>query len=73
MFVSEFGDYPETLLSYTPGFGKVTVHPAGYRPCDNEQEVLERIGYQAERDTDWPAESVFCAHGAGLSCPWSGK
>ena len=71
VYVSEFGDYPETLLSFTHGLGKVTVHPAGYRPCHNEQEVLERIGYQAERDTEWPADSVFCAHGAGRVIPWS--
>ena len=70
VFVSEFGDYPETLLSYTHGLGKVTVHPAGYRPCHNEREVLDRIAYQAERDTLWPADSVFCAHGAGFVVPW---
>ena len=70
VFVSEFGDYPETLLSYTHGFGKVTVHPAGYRPCHNEAEVLEQIGYLAERDTEWPADSVFCAHGGGYVVPW---
>ena len=70
VFVSEFGDYPETLLSYTHGLGKVTVHPAGYHPCHNEQEVLDRIAYRAERDTDWPADSVFCAHGAGYVVPW---
>ena len=70
VYVSEFGDYPETLLSYTHGLGKVTVHPAGYRPCHNEQEVLDRIAYQPERDTDWPADSVFCAHGAGYVVSW---
>ena len=70
VFVSEFGDYPETLLSYTHGLGKITVHPAGYHPCHNEQNILEQIDYQPERDTDWPQDSVFCAHGAGYAVPW---
>ena len=68
--VSEFGDYPETLLSYTHGLGKVTVHPSGYRPCHDEARVLEESSYQPERDTDWPTGSVFCAHGAGFNVPW---
>ena len=68
--VGELADYPETLLSFTHGLGKITVHPAGYQPCHNAQEVLERTDYQAERDTEWPADSVFCAHGAGFVVPW---
>ncbi|MBQ9662450.1 MAG: NYN domain-containing protein [Oscillospiraceae bacterium] len=66
----ELADYPETLLSYTHGLGKITVHPAGYRPCHNAQEVLAATDYQAERDTEWPADSVFCSHGAGTVVPW---
>ena len=57
-------------MSYTHGLGKVTVHPAGYRPCHNEQEVLDKFGYEPERDTEWPADSVFCAHGAGYVVSW---
>lgn len=66
----ELGDYAETLLSYTHGLGKITVHPAGWQPCHDEQRILEESGYLAERDTDWPADSVFCAHGAGFIVPW---
>ena len=68
--VSAFGDYPETLLSYTHGLGKVTVHPSGYRPCHEEERVLAETDYQPERDPDWPTGSVFCAHGAGFNVPW---
>ena len=39
-------------------------------PCHNEQEVIEKIGYDSERDLDNPTSSVFCAHGAGYLVPW---
>ena len=43
---------------------------AGYRPCAEAEKVIEAIGYQAERDTENPADSVFCGHGAGYNVPW---
>ena len=68
--VSEFGNYPEIILSYTHGLGKVTVHPSGYRPCHDEARLIEETGYLPERDQAWPPDSVFCAHGAGFKVPW---
>ena len=67
---SEFGGYPETLLSYTHGEGRVTFHPAGYQMCHNEADVLKEIEYDPKRDTEWPADSVFCAHGGGYTVAW---
>ncbi len=65
------GDYPEMLLSYTHGLGRITIHPIGYQPCHNPEQVLENSDYNPERDTDWPADSVFCAHGAGFNVHWT--
>lgn len=67
---SEIGDYQEILQSYTHGLGKLSLYNAGYQFCHDEQKVLENTEYEPERDTDWPADSVFCSHGAGHSVPW---
>ena len=42
----------------------------GYAPCQNQDEIVEEIGYDSERDLDNPQGSVFCAHGAGFVVPW---
>ena len=42
----------------------------GYEPCKNQDEIVEQIGYDSERDLDNPTGSVFCAHGAGFVVPW---
>ena len=42
----------------------------GYAPCQNQDEIVEEIGYDSERDLDNPTGSVFCAHGAGFVVPW---
>lgn len=58
------------MTSYTRGRGRIFCTPAGYEPCHNAEEVTAFIGYDAERDTENPAGSVFCAHGAGFNVPW---
>lgn len=68
--VSEFGGYPTKLLSYTGGRGRVFTQLKGYAPCHNAKEVIDEIGYEAERDTENPCGSVFCAHGAGFVVEW---
>ena len=62
--------YPLEVTSYTRGRGKISFVPAGYIPCGNAAEVIERIGYDSEKDTENPTGSVFCAHGAGFLVPW---
>lgn len=32
--------------------------------------MIEQVGYDPERDTENPADSVFCAHGAGYNVKW---
>ena len=35
------------------------------------EEIVEKTGYDSERDLDNPTGSVFCAHGAGFVVPWN--
>ncbi len=62
--------YQMEINAYTRGKGRLSCRFHGYAPCHNEQEVIERYGYDPERDLDNPADSVFCAHGAGFIVPW---
>lgn len=68
--VSEFMDYPEEVISYTSGKGVISMRENGYRPCHNAKEVIEKIGYDKERDLENPSSSVFCSHGAGFEVKW---
>ena len=68
--VSEFGSYQTKMLAYTGGKGRLFTRLQGYEPCHNTDEVVERIGYEAEHDTENPCGSVFCAHGAGFVVEW---
>ena len=68
--VSTMRSYPMEVVSYTRGRGHLSLTLDGYRPCHNAQEVITAIGYEPEHDLDNPADSVFCAHGAGFVVPW---
>ena len=68
--VAVFGDYAETLASYTKGEGRVAYEMGGYQPCRNTDEVLAEIQYDPDADKRNPSASVFCSHGAGMIVPW---
>ena len=68
--VATVGNYQAEVNAYTRGKGVLRLKMSGYRPCHNTDEVIEQIGYEAERDTRNPADSVFCAHGSGFNVPW---
>lgn len=63
--------YQTELAAYTKGRGRLSCSLRGYLPCHNAKEVIEETGYDAERDTENPTGSVFCAHGAGFVVPWN--
>ena len=67
---STMRSYPMEVVGYTRGRGHLTLTLDGYRPCHNAAEVIEDAGYEPEHDLDNPADSVFCAHGAGFVVPW---
>ena len=68
--VSEMQDYQREVTTYSRGRGKLFCTLKGYFPCHNQDEVVEVIGYDPERDVENPTGSVFCAHGAGFVVPW---
>lgn len=68
--VSTMRDYQIDVTSYTGGRGRLTCVSNGYIPAYNEEEVIEKIGYQVELDLLHPTGSVFCAHGAGFVVSW---
>lgn len=63
-------DYHHEVLAYSKGRGSLMCSFFGYAPCHNSDEIIEQMGYDALSDTDNPASSVFCAHGAGYNVPW---
>lgn len=68
--VSEMRNYWTKVAAYTKGRGRLSCTAAGYAPCHNADAVIAASGYDPERDTDNPADSVFCSHGAGHTVKW---
>ena len=68
--VSEMTGYAAQVAAYTKGEGRLSLTVKGYEPCHNAEAVIAGIGYDPERDTENPADSVFCSHGAGVVVPW---
>ena len=68
--VSKLSDYQKELNTYAKGRGKFFCTLQGYEVCQNQDEVVEAIGYQPEADLYNTSDSVFCAHGAGFQVPW---
>jgi len=68
--VSAMKDYPLTLAAYTRGRGRFFCAFGGYKPCHDQNKVVEELGYQPERDTENTPDSVFCSHGAGVNIRW---
>ena len=69
--VSQLRDYTAEVAAYTRGRGRLTLLPGGYDLCHDQEAVLSASDYDPERDTENPADSVFCAHGAGTVIPWN--
>lgn len=63
-------DYQTELAAYTKGRGRLFCSLKGYLPCHDPKAVIEKLGYDSERDTENPTGSVFCAHGAGFVVQW---
>ena len=68
--VAEMWDYQREVSAYTKGRGRLACNLKGYEVCHNAEEVILRLGYDAEADMENPASSVFCAHGAGFVVSW---
>ena len=62
--------YTAEVTAYTKGQGRISYLPGGYRPCADQNEIVQKIGYDSERDLLHPTGSVFCSHGAGYEVKW---
>ena len=68
--VSHMRGYHRDLIGYTKGAGKLFTSLRGYEECSEPEKAIEECGYDADRDIDNSADSVFCDHGAGFTVPW---
>ena len=58
------------VAAYTRGMGRLSCSARGYEACADQTAVVERLGYDPERDVENPADSVFCQHGGGVQVKW---
>lgn len=63
--------YAREVTAYTRGRGRLTCTLRGYAPCRDQGAVVAASGYDPERDLGNPADSIFCAHGAGFTVKWN--
>jgi ribosomal protection tetracycline resistance protein len=68
--VSCMRNYQKEVVAYTKGYGRLFCSLKGYERCHNTEEIIESIGYDAERDVENPISSVFCAQGSGFIVEW---
>lgn len=68
--VAEMMRYQEEFTTFTRGAGRLQLEFDGYAECQDTAAALAEIGYDRERDAANPADSVFCAHGAGYTVKW---
>ena len=68
--VATLRDYQENVNAYTKGLGSISCTFKGYMTCHNEEEIIEKIAYDPDKDTINLSSSVFCAYGSGYLVPW---
>jgi len=69
--VSTFMNYSTIFAAYTNGKGVLALQFGGYDICHNTDEVVEKIGYDKNADSEYSSSSIFCAKGKGYSVPWN--
>ncbi|WP_286908599.1 GTP-binding protein [Clostridium sp. UBA1652] len=61
--VATFMNYNIEFVAITKGKGKLNLIFDGYDVCHNEEEVIEKIGYNKNADIEYTSTSVFCSKG----------
>jgi ribosomal protection tetracycline resistance protein len=69
--VATFLNYSSQLASFTQGKGSIQLVFAGYNHCHNEQEVINKIGYNKNADPEYSSSSIFCSKGQGYTVVWN--
>ena len=62
--------YRQILAGYTSGEGKMMLTQCGYDAAADADKIIEEAGYDAERDTANPADSVFVNHSGSDIVKW---
>jgi len=60
--------YQTEFAAVTHGRGAFVWQLDHYEPCADQDRIVEETGYRPLADE--PADSVFCAKGAGFTVPW---
>lgn len=68
--VSVMRGYHMEVSGYSHGKGRFSCMTKGYYPCRNSERIINEIGYESDLDTENPADSIFCSHGAGVLVKW---
>ncbi len=68
--VAALRGYQREVNAYSKGQGRLFCTLRGYEPCGDQEAVVAALGYDPDRDTANPADSVFCDHGAGVVVKW---
>lgn len=68
--VRDFTNYSEILASITKGRGSMQLDFYKYLPCYDEIDIINAIGYEKDRDLDYPSSSVLFKKGAGYEVKW---
>ncbi len=63
-------EYQKEIIKFTHGKGRISMSYLGYRPCPEQEEIKEKVGYNPENDIENTPDSVFCAHGSGFIVKW---
>lgn len=64
--VSTLMNYPLEFQSFSRGRGSINLVFEGYDICHNTKEVVEKIGYDKNKDIEYTSSSIFCSKGEGF-------
>ena len=68
--VAMLADYPADVAAYTKGRGRLSLRFDGYRPCPDQEKLVEAANYNPTADLENSPDSVFCVHGGGFNLKW---
>ncbi|MFA9396953.1 MAG: GTP-binding protein [Clostridiaceae bacterium] len=68
--IATFGNYSKELASFTQGKGSINLRFDGYYPCDNSQDIIEKINYNKDADIEYTSSSIFCSKGQAYVVSW---
>lgn len=59
--------YPAELASFSRGKGKISLTFSCYDICHDQENVIEKIDYNKDKDPKYTSNSIYCSHGKTYS------